>query len=185
MRPDSGVWESLLNACSIHRNVELGELALEKLIELEPNDAGNYVLLSNIYAQEGKWEGAAKVRRLMIKRGLKKAVACSWIEVKNKLHAFLVGDQSRPRSEEIFTELYRLEGLMEEAGYVVDTVPVFHDVGDDEKRNMVRGHGERLAIAFGLISTPPGTRLLLTKNLRVCEDCVERERKSRKSMTIR
>ena len=42
---------------------------------------------------------------------------------------------------------------------------------DDEKRNMVRGHSERLAIAFGLISTPPGTKLLVTKNLRVCEDC--------------
>jgi len=36
---------------------------------------------------------------------------------------------------------------------------------------MVMGHGERLAIAFWLISTPLGTRLLVTKNLRVCEDC--------------
>ncbi|ONK78588.1 uncharacterized protein A4U43_C02F20390 [Asparagus officinalis] len=171
MRPDAGVWGALLNACKIHRNVELGEVALEKLIELEPNDAGNYVLLSNIYAQVGKWEGAAKVRKLMTERGLKKDIACSWIEVKNKVYAFLVGDQSHPCSEEIYRELDRLEGLMEEAGYVVDTVPVFHDVDDDEKKNMVRVHSERLAIAFGIISTPPGTKLLVTKNLRVCEDC--------------
>ncbi|WOL11625.1 hypothetical protein Cni_G20389 [Canna indica] len=171
MEPDSGVWGALLNACKIHRNVELGELALQKLIELEPDDAGNYVLLSNIYAQAGKWEEAAQVRKLMTDRGLKKSIACSWIEVKNQIHAFLVGDLSHPSSEEIYAELERLEGLMAEAGYVPDTMPVFHDVGDDEKRNMVRSHSERLAIAFGLISTPPGTRLMVTKNLRVCEDC--------------
>ncbi|XP_008783875.2 pentatricopeptide repeat-containing protein At4g21065 [Phoenix dactylifera] len=171
MKPDSGVWGALLNGCKIHRNVELGELALQKLIELEPNDAGNYVLLSNIYAQAGKWEEAARVRKLMTDRGLKKSIACSWIEVKGTVHAFLVGDLSHPRSEEIYAELEILEGLMKEAGYVPDTMSVFHDVEDDEKQNMVRSHSERLAIAFGLISTPPGTQLLVTKNLRVCEDC--------------
>ncbi|KAK9280731.1 hypothetical protein L1049_003619 [Liquidambar formosana] len=61
VRPDSGVWGALLNSCKIHSNVELGELALERLIELEPDNAGNYVILSNIYAQAGKWEGVAKV----------------------------------------------------------------------------------------------------------------------------
>ncbi|KAM0906187.1 hypothetical protein ACQ4PT_016880 [Festuca glaucescens] len=171
MEPDSGIWGALLNGCKIHKNVELGELALQKLIELEPEDAGNYVLLSNIYAQSGKWEKAAMVRKLMTNRGLKKIIACSWIELKGKTHGFLVGDASHPRSNEIYVELERLEGLMSDAGYVPDTMPVFHDVGDDEKRNMVRGHSERLAIAFGLISTPPGTKLLVTKNLRVCEDC--------------
>ncbi|KAL6602786.1 hypothetical protein ACP70R_043147 [Stipagrostis hirtigluma subsp. patula] len=171
VEPDSGIWGALLNGCKIHKNVELGELALQKLIELEPEDAGNYVLLSNIYAQAGKWEEATRVRKLMTSRGLKKIIACSWIELRGKSHVFLVGDASHPRSDEIYEELERLEGLMSEAGYVPDTTPVFHNVEDDEKRNMVRGHSERLAIAFGLISTPPGTKLLVTKNLRVCEDC--------------
>ncbi|KAF7096661.1 hypothetical protein CFC21_098569 [Triticum aestivum] len=171
IKPDSGIWGALLNGCKIHKNVELGELALQKLIELEPEDAGNYVHLSNIYAQSGKWENAARVRKLMTNRGLKKILACSWIELKGKTHGFLVGDASHPRSDEIYEELERLEGLMSDAGYVPDTMPVFHNVDDDEKRNMVRSHSERLAIAFGLISTPPGTKLLVTKNLRVCEDC--------------
>lgn len=171
VEPDSGIWGALLNGCKIHKNVELAELALQKLIELEPEDAGNYVLLSNIYAQSGKWEDAARVRKLMSNRGLKKIIACSWIELKGKSHGFLVDDASHPRSDEIYAELERLEGLMSQAGYVPDTTPVFHNVEDDEKRNMVRGHSERLAIAFGLISTPPGTKLLVTKNLRVCEDC--------------
>uniref|UniRef100_A0A0A9BIT0 DYW domain-containing protein n=1 Tax=Arundo donax TaxID=35708 RepID=A0A0A9BIT0_ARUDO len=171
VEPDSGIWGALLNGSKIHKNVELGELAMQKLIEMEPEDGGNYVLLSNIYAQSGKWEEAARVRKLMTNRGLKKTIACSWIELKGKSHAFLVGDDSHPRSSEIYEELERLEGLMSQAGYVPDTTPVFHNVEDDEKRNMVRGHSERLAIAFGLISTPPGAKLLVTKNLRVCEDC--------------
>ncbi|QCE08970.1 structure-specific endonuclease subunit SLX1 [Vigna unguiculata] len=168
---DSGVWGALLNSCKTHGNVELGEVALEKLIELEPDDSGNYVILANMYAQSGKWEGVARLRQLMIDKGIKKNIACSWIEVKNKVYAFLSGDVSHPNSGAIYAELKRLEGLMREAGYVPDTGSVFHDVEEDEKADMVCSHSERLAIAFGLISTLPGTRLLITKNLRICEDC--------------
>lgn len=169
--PDSGVWGALLNSCKMHGNMELAELALEKLIELEPNDSGNYVILANMYAQSGKWEGVEKLRHLMINKGIKKNIACSWIEVKNKVYAFLSGDVSQPNSDAIYAELKRLEGLMHEAGYVPNTGSVFHDVEEDEKTDMVCSHSERLAIAFGLISTMPGTRLLITKNLRICEDC--------------
>ncbi|KAJ4951347.1 hypothetical protein NE237_028179 [Protea cynaroides] len=171
VRPDSGVWGALLNCCKIHRNVGLGERALEKLIDLVPNDAGNYVILSNIYAQVGDWEGVAKVRKLMKERGLKKSIACSWIEVKSKVHAFLAGDTSHPQSDKIYAEVERLGGLMKAAGYVPDTAPVFHDIEDDEKTTMICRHSEKLAIAFGLLNTPPGTRLVVTKNLRVCDDC--------------
>ncbi|KAG0499584.1 hypothetical protein HPP92_004275 [Vanilla planifolia] len=171
MKPDSGVWGALLKGCMIRSNVELGERALRELIELEPNDAGNYVLLSNIYCQARKWEEAANIRKKMTNKGLKKVIACSWIEVRNKTHAFLVGDLSHPQSKAIYMELERLEVLMQRAGYVPNTMSVFHNVGDDEKRNMVRSHSERLAISFGLISTPPETMLMVTKNIRVCEDC--------------
>ncbi|KAI3411550.1 DYW_deaminase domain-containing protein [Psidium guajava] len=169
--PDSGVWGALLNSCKIHGEMELAELALEKLIELEPDDAGNYVILSNIYAQAGKWGKVANLRNSMTNRGIKKSVAYSWIEVKNQVHSFLTGDTSHPMYDEIYAELKRVEGLIKEAGYVPDTVSVFHDVEDDEKTHMICSHSERLAIAFGLITTPPGSRLLITKNLRVCEDC--------------
>ncbi|KAL0401003.1 UNVERIFIED_CONTAM: Pentatricopeptide repeat-containing protein, chloroplastic [Sesamum latifolium] len=169
--PDSGVWGALLNSCKIHGNVELGELALERLIELQPDDAGNYVILSNIYAQAGKWEGVAKLRKLMTERKLKKSIACSWIEVKSQIHAFVSGDTSHPMSAQIYAELTELGDLLAEAGYIPDTSPVFYDVENDDKTKMVSSHSERLAIAFGLISTPQGTKILITKNLRVCEDC--------------
>ncbi|CAH9090702.1 unnamed protein product [Cuscuta epithymum] len=169
--PDSGVWGALLNSCKIQGNVELAELALEKLIELEPNDAGNYVILSNMYAQAGRWEGVATLRKLMTDKGLKKSTACSWIEVKSKVHAFLSGDTSHPMSNEIYEELKSLGARMVQAGYTPNTSAVFHDVDDDEKTRMLSCHSERLAIVFGIISTPPGSNLLITKNLRVCEDC--------------
>ncbi|KAL4559981.1 hypothetical protein LXL04_032129 [Taraxacum kok-saghyz] len=169
--PDAGVWGALLNSCKIHGNVELGELALEQLTELEPDEPGNYVIMSNIYAQAGHYSGVAKLRELMTNRKLKKDIACSWIEVNNKVNAFLSGDTSHPMSDEIDVELKRVEKLMIEAGYVPNTAPVFHDVDDDEKMRMVCRHSERLAIAYGLISTPPKSKLLITKNLRVCEDC--------------
>ncbi|KAL2540023.1 Pentatricopeptide repeat-containing protein [Abeliophyllum distichum] len=169
--PDSGVWGALLNSCKIHRNVELGEMALERLIELEPDEAGHYVILSNLYAQTGKWEGVTKLRKLLSERKLKKSIACSWIEVKNKKHAFVSGDISHPMSDEIYAELDELGGLMAKAGYVPNISPVFFDVEDDEKTKMVYSHSERLAIAFGLVSTPAGAKLLVTKNLRICEDC--------------
>uniref|UniRef100_A0A2P2IR88 DYW domain-containing protein n=1 Tax=Rhizophora mucronata TaxID=61149 RepID=A0A2P2IR88_RHIMU len=60
---------------------------------------------------------------------------------------------------------------MKASGYVPNTDSVFHDVDDHEKTSMVCSHSERLAIAFGLINTPPGTRLLITKNLKICQDC--------------
>ncbi|KAL8139449.1 hypothetical protein V2J09_005470 [Rumex salicifolius] len=135
--PDSGIWGSLLNACKIHGNVELGELALEKLVELEPRDSGNYVILSNIYAQAGKWEGVEKIRQMMMDRGVKKNIASSWIEVKNQVHAFLSGDTTHPRFDEIYGELDRVTRLIVEAGYVPNTSTVFHDVEDDEKMRMV------------------------------------------------
>ncbi|KDP37251.1 hypothetical protein JCGZ_06307 [Jatropha curcas] len=74
MVPDAGIWGALLNSCKIHGNVEFGELALEKLIEFEPDDAGNYAILSNIYAQAGRWDGVAKLRKLMTDKGLKKSI---------------------------------------------------------------------------------------------------------------
>lgn len=58
--------------------------------------------------------------------------------------------------DEIYAELKRVEGLIKEAGYVPDTGSVFHDVEDDEKTHMICSHSERLAIAFGLITTHLG-----------------------------
>eukprot|EP01018_Ginkgo_biloba_P029404 Gb_03474 [translate_table: standard] len=167
----AGVWGALLSACRIHCNIELGELVAEHLFHLEPDNAGSYVLLSNIYAAVGRWDEVAKLRTMVKDKGLKKTPGCSLIEVNNKVHAFLVGDRSHPQSDKIYATLETLGRQMEEAGYVPNTNFVLHDVEEEVKGHMLGSHSEKLAIAFGLINTKPGTPIQITKNLRVCGDC--------------
>lgn len=169
--PDASVWSALLGACRIHKNLELGIHAAEHLLQLEPECAATHVMLANIYAAAGRWNDAANVRRMMKDKGLKKQPGCSWIEVNNKMHSFVVGDTSHPQTEEIYTLLDALAGQMKEAGYLPDTDFVLHDVEEEQKKDLLCHHSEKLAIAFGLISTPPWTSITVTKNLRVCGDC--------------
>eukprot|EP01018_Ginkgo_biloba_P013110 Gb_10113 [translate_table: standard] len=169
--PDAGVWEALLGACRIHGNMDLGIRAAECLISLEPQRDATYVLLSNMYAAAGRWENVAKVRKAMKDKGVKKEPGCSWIEVKNRVHVFLVGDGSHPQALEIYATLDKLAVQMKKAGYVPDTGFVLHDVEHEYKEHVLSNHSEKLAIAFGLISTPHGTPIRIIKNLRVCGDC--------------
>jgi pentatricopeptide repeat protein len=171
VQPNACVWGALLGACRIHCNVELGEFAAKNLFVLEPKNAANYVLLSNIFADAGKWAEVANVRNMMKKRGLKNRPGCSWIEVKNHVHEFVVGDKSHPQINRIYLMLESLAGEMKEAGYVPDTSFVLQDVDNEDREHILCGHSERLAIAFGLMNTCHGTPLRVIKNLRVCGDC--------------
>jgi pentatricopeptide repeat protein len=170
-QPGVGVWGALLSACRIHCNIELGEQVAKRLFDLEPENAGCYVLLSNIYAAAGRWDEVAKLRTTMKEKGLKKTPGCSLIELNNRVHRFLVGDISHPQSDKIYAMLETLGEQMKEAGYVPMTDFVLHDVEEEVKENMLYSHSEKLAIAFGLINTRPGTPIWITKNLRVCGDC--------------
>ncbi|KAH9287895.1 hypothetical protein KI387_032012 [Taxus chinensis] len=83
-KPGVEVWGVLLNACRVHQNIDLGERVAQYLFELEPENTAYYVLLSNIYAEAGRWDDVAKVRAKVKSRGLNKSPGCSWIEVNNK-----------------------------------------------------------------------------------------------------
>jgi hypothetical protein len=102
---------------------------------------------------------------------VKRQPGCTWIEVDNKLHTFLVDDQDHPQMVEVCAELKRLSGLMHDAWYVPHTTIVLHDVEEEEKVFHLCHHSENLALAFRLLNTAPGTPLQIRKNLRVCEDC--------------
>eukprot|EP01018_Ginkgo_biloba_P001003 Gb_00360 [translate_table: standard] len=170
-KPGALVWRTLLSACRIHGNMQLGKLAAECVLECEPGDSAAYVLLANIHAEAGGWETVAKVRKMMKDRGVKKEPGCSWIEVRNKVHAFMTGDRLHPQIEDIHVELERLTIQMEEAGYVQGTNSVLHNMEQEHNKRFLCYHSEKLAIAFGLISTPLRTTIRVIKNLRVCGDC--------------
>ncbi|CAL5427583.1 unnamed protein product [Camellia sinensis] len=172
MKPATAMWCALLGACRVHSNKKLGKIAALKLLELDPENPANYVLVSNVFAAMGRWEDVEEVRMRMKGKRLKKDPACSWIEIGNKVHTFIATDRSHPQSDEIYQELTRITGRLErEGGYVPQTKFVLHNVEEEEKVKMLHGHSERLAIAYGLLTTREGTPIRITKNLRVCGDC--------------
>ncbi|CAN6462791.1 unnamed protein product [Victoria cruziana] len=172
VEPHAGVWGALLGACRIHSNADLAEIAARQLFALEPDGIGNHILLSNIYAAVGRWEAVSSVRKMIREKGLKKSPGFSWFEAKDgRIHEFFAGDSSHPLSREIYELLDELYEKLKMLGHVPVLNSVVYDVNDDEKESILKRHSERLALAFGLLSTSPGTTIHIVKNLRVCEDC--------------
>ncbi|KAH9801567.1 pentatricopeptide repeat-containing protein [Citrus sinensis] len=169
--PDAATWGALLGACRLYGKTELAEKAAEVIFEMEPENAGMYVLLSNLYAASGRWGDVSKMRLKMRDRGVKKVTGYSWLEVQNKVHTFSVGDTLHPEKDRIYAYLEELEFKLKQDGFVYSTKLVLHDVGEEEKEHMLRDHSEKLAVAYGILSIPAGRPIRVMKNLRVCEDC--------------
>lgn len=171
VEPDAVVWKALLAACRVHGELELGERAAKNLFELEPMNAVPYILLSNMYSAAGRWEDAARIRRLMKSRGVSKEPGCSWIETNSKVHTFMSEDRSHPMTTEIYLKIDEIIMLIKEAGYVPDVTFALHDMDEEGKEHGLAYHSEKLAIAFGLLTVPQGVPIRIFKNLRVCGDC--------------
>ncbi|KAK9129927.1 hypothetical protein Sjap_010414 [Stephania japonica] len=120
MEPDNVIWGSLLAACRIHQNVEMGIHAAEKLMEINPENSGPYVLLSNMYAELGIWREVVKVRKMMRQRGVVKQPGCSWIEINSKVHIFMAKDRSHPHRKRIYDLLRTLTTQMKRVGHILD-----------------------------------------------------------------
>ena len=108
MKQNAELWGSLLLACRIHHNVVLAEVVLERLKELKADDCGVYILMSNIYADVGKWEGVGSARKVMRERKLKKSSGKSVIEIGSAIEEFTSGQGLQIQSEEIAKVLWSL-----------------------------------------------------------------------------
>ncbi|CAN1828051.1 Pentatricopeptide repeat-containing protein At1g56690, mitochondrial [Linum perenne] len=169
---DAVVWGALLGACRIHNRLDMAEVAAKKLLLLEPENSGHYILLSNIYSSQGKWKDVASLRSNMRLQTLSKSPGCSWIQVEKEVHMFTGGDStSHPDHPDILRMLEKLDRLIREAGYLADGSFVLHDVEEEEKVHSLRYHSEKLAVAYGILKVPKGTSIRIMKNLRVCGDC--------------
>ncbi|KAL6270160.1 hypothetical protein ACE6H2_027071 [Prunus campanulata] len=69
---DASVWRALLNACRLHSATNLAGTIFEKLVALEPMNAGNYVLISNLYAAAGLRMEVRQIRTRLRKKGLER-----------------------------------------------------------------------------------------------------------------
>ncbi|KAI3754515.1 hypothetical protein L1987_54299 [Smallanthus sonchifolius] len=169
--PGPATWGALLSACKTHKNTDLARLASNKLFELDPENVGYHVLLSNIHTADKNYHEAASVRQVVKNQNLVKTPGCTLIEIKKIPHVFTSGQRSHSQTEAIYAKLETLMGKMKEAGFQTDTVTALHDVEDEEKELMVNVHSEKLAIAFGILNTETGSEIRIMKNLRVCVDC--------------
>ncbi|KAF6156126.1 hypothetical protein GIB67_024096 [Kingdonia uniflora] len=82
--PDVVMWIALLGACRVHKNVDLAIYVAKQILNLEPEDEGNYIVISNAYATTQRWEDVEEVRKTMKGKGVKKEPGCSWIELKKQ-----------------------------------------------------------------------------------------------------
>ncbi|TVU01466.1 hypothetical protein EJB05_08878, partial [Eragrostis curvula] len=160
MKPTAEVWGALLSACKIHGNNELAELAAKHLFELDSPDSGSYMLMAKIYADAGKSDDSAQVRKLMRDKGIKKNPGYSWMEVNNKVHVFKADDVSHLQVLAIRKKLDELMEKIAHLGYV----------RTDSPRSEIH-HSEKLAVAFGIMSLPDWMPIHIMKNLHICNDC--------------
>ncbi|XP_052170085.1 pentatricopeptide repeat-containing protein At4g33170 [Diospyros lotus] len=170
-KASASMYRALLGACRVQGDTETGKRVASHLLGLEPFDSSAYVLLSNLYAGAHQWDEMKKARKMMKTKNVKKDPGFSWIDVKNKIHLFVVDDRSHPQADLIYNKVEDLITMIKKEGYVPDTDYVLLDVEEEEKEHTLYYHSEKLAIAFGLIITSPSTVIRVIKNLRVCGDC--------------
>lgn len=103
--------------------------------------------------------------------GMKKEPGRSWIGVKNKEHSFYANDKTHPLTKEIYALLENWSEQMKKVGYASDTNYVLLNVEEKQKDDFLYYHSEKLALAFGFLSIPPGIPIRIMKNLRMCGDC--------------
>ncbi|XXG49677.1 hypothetical protein AAC387_Pa02g3787 [Persea americana] len=172
MKPNVLVWRTVLGACcrANGSKMDLGKQAAEMLLELEPKNPVNYVLISNMYASGGSWEDVAKTRARMANLPAKKEAGCSWVTLKDGVHVFIAGDKSHPETDAIYEKLYMLNQKIRDVGYVPQTKFALYDLEVENKEELLSVHSEKLAVSFVLIRTSE-LPIRIMKNLRVCGDC--------------
>lgn len=171
VEPNPVILRTLIGACRAHGKLRLGETISKSLISNEPTLESNYVLLSNIYAKMSRWGNKTKIREMMGKKGMKKTPGSTMIELDNEIYEFVAGDKSHKQYKEIYDMVDEMGREMKRAGYVPSTSEVLLDIDEEDKEDALNRHSEKLAIAFALLNTPPGTPIRIVKNLRVCSDC--------------
>ncbi|KAI9162072.1 hypothetical protein LWI28_023512 [Acer negundo] len=129
--PDSPLlWRSLVSVSKLIGDLNFSMLASKHLLNLEPEEAGSYILVSNIYAGEGMLDEAAKVRTTMNDLKLSKEAGCSWIEIDNKVHRFVASDKEHRQIREIYVKLDLL----------TDEMKLKYDDDDDDDDRTTHHH---------------------------------------------
>ncbi|RVX19519.1 Pentatricopeptide repeat-containing protein [Vitis vinifera] len=162
LEPSVDVWETLMNICRVQGNMEIGDRCAELVEHLEP---------SRLTEQSKAGLVPVKASDLEKEKEKKKLASQNLLEVRSRVHEYRAGDTSHPENDKIYAKLRGLKAQMKEAGYVPETRFVLHDIDQEGKEEALLAHSERLAVAYGLLSSPARSPIRVIKNLRVCGDC--------------
>ncbi|KAL8490926.1 hypothetical protein ACS0TY_022800 [Phlomoides rotata] len=174
MEPNVLMWRTVLGACgrANGRLLDLGRRAAKKIMELEPQNGVNYVLVANMYASTEKWEHVAEARHAMKVAAARKEAGCSWVTMKDGIHVFVSGDKSHPETDLIYGKLSDLRMEMKARGYTPQIRYALYDLEVENREELLSYHSERLAVAF-VLTRKSELPIRIMKNLRVCVDCHE------------
>ncbi|KAK8962395.1 putative pentatricopeptide repeat-containing protein [Platanthera guangdongensis] len=171
--PNGLIWRTVLGVCCRSQNGTKTNLVMRAskiLVELEPHNPVNYVLISNLYASKGRWEGVVKARISLRGSREKKETGGSWVALRNEVHIFRCGDRSHPERMKIYEKMEFLREKMKEMGYIPRTEFAWYDLEAEGKEEVLSYHIERLAVAF-ILTRSSWVPIRIMKNLRVCGDC--------------
>ncbi|MQL76035.1 hypothetical protein Taro_008421 [Colocasia esculenta] len=129
IEPTEMVWETLLAACKVHGNVEVGEIAAKKILPIRPEYSATYVLLSNTYIHTGSLMSGLRLRNEMKEKGVKKEPGFSWIVIRGEVHKFYSRDRQHPKREVIHNILNVLKVQMKDIGYIPNLRILLQDMG--------------------------------------------------------
>ncbi|XP_020999011.1 pentatricopeptide repeat-containing protein At4g32450, mitochondrial [Arachis duranensis] len=161
MEPSVDVWETMMNLCRAHGNTELGYRCAELVEQLDP---------SRLIEQSKAGLVPVKASDLTKEKD-RKLASKNPLEVRSRVHEYRAGDTSHPENDKIYALLRGMKSQMKEAGYIPETKFVLHDIDQEGKEEALLAHSERLAVAYGLLSSSARSPIRVIKNLRVCGDC--------------
>uniref|UniRef100_J3LMZ1 DYW domain-containing protein n=1 Tax=Oryza brachyantha TaxID=4533 RepID=J3LMZ1_ORYBR len=170
VKSDTVIWRALLSACCRYRQTKLGEITIK---EIACQGSGDYTLLSSIYSSANRWEDSEEVWKERKKKRIRKSKGLSWVEIRGSTHEFKAGDRSHPDTDGIYQVLHRLSKKAKSVGYTPLTELVLKDVSEEEREENLTAHSEKLAVAYCILKTVPGTEIMVSKNLQTCTDCHE------------
>jgi hypothetical protein len=100
--PNGIMLSSLLFACACHGDVDMAERVMKRVVEVEPLNIGNYIIMRNLYASEKMWHEAMAMKGEINKLGGKNEAGCSLVEIGSHAWEFVSGDRAHPKWEAIY-----------------------------------------------------------------------------------
>lgn len=171
----------MLSACKNFGELDIGEWAAQKALDINPHDVTVYIMLANLYGHTDKPDKQAQVWKKIEQKGLGKIPGLAYIEIEGEIHELLVDDNKHPLIENIKKKLEKEKREIEKIGYKANVACVLKpNIPQDQKIGHLWLHSEKLAVGLGLLKLPPNSTITIHNNLHSCEDCHE----ALKAMTV-